>query len=198
MYKASPLQCEKQLTIKSDKMKILKLFIIVLALFLAGTTQAQVSVNVNIGSPPMWGPVGYTNVQYYYLPDVEAYYDVPSAMFIYQSGGVWIHRTYLPVRYRNYDLYSGYKVVMTDYHGSKPYYHHRDYKVRYAKGYHGPAQKNIGEKPGKGNSKGNSKFRSHSYKASSYSKGKNEGHGKSNGQGNNKSSKKGKSHGKKK
>ncbi len=172
-------------------MKTLKLLIIVMALFLAGTAKAQVSVNVNIGSPPMWGPVGYSNVQYYYLPDVEAYYDVPSSMFIYQSGGVWIHRTYLPVRYRNYDLYSGYKVVMTDYHGSKPYYHHKEYKVRYAKGYHGPAQKNIGEKPGKGHSNGNnSQFRNQSYKASNYSKGKNESHSKSKGQG--------KGHGKKK
>jgi hypothetical protein len=156
-------------------MKAFKLIVIVMALFLAGTTQAQVSVNVNIGSPPMWGPVGYSNVQYYYLPDVEAYYDVPSSMFIYQSGGVWIHRTYLPVRYRNYDLYSGYKVVMTDYHGSQPYYHHSDYKVRYAKGYHGPAQKNIGSKPGKSHSNGNSEFRNKSYKSSSYSKGHSNG-----------------------
>lgn len=151
-----------------------------MALFLAGTTQAQVSVNVNIGSPPMWGPVGYSNVQYYYLPDVEAYYDVPSAMFIYQSGGVWIHRTYLPVRYRNYDLYSGYKVVMTDYHGSQPYYHHSDYKVRYAKGYHGPAQKNIGERPEKGNSGTKMHSSGHSYKQSNQGKGNSKSQGKGN------------------
>jgi len=176
-------------------MKTLKLLVIVMALFLAGTTQAQVSVNVNIGAPPMWGPVGYSGVQYYYLPDVEAYYDIPSSMFIYQSGGVWIHRTYLPVRYRSYDLYSGYKVVMTDYHGSKPYYRHNDYKVKYAKGYHGPAQKNIGSKPGKGNSNGNSKFRNQSYKSSSYSKGKNQGPSKGQGQGNSKNSNKGNSKG---
>jgi hypothetical protein len=158
-------------------MKTLKLLVIVMALFLAGTLQAQVSVNVNIRAPPMWGPAGYTGVQYYYLPDVEAYYDVPSSMFIYQSGGVWIHRSYLPTRYRHYDLYNGYKVVMTGYHGKTPYYHHNDYKRKYAKGYHGPAQKNIGEKPGKGNSNGNSQFRNKSYKASSYSKGKSDGHG---------------------
>jgi len=163
-------------------MKTLKLLVIVMAMFLAGTSQAQVAVNVNVGAPPMWGPVGYSGVQYYYLPDVEAYYDVPSSMFIYQSGGAWIHRSYLPVRYRHYDLYSGYKVVMTDYHGKTPYYHHNDYKRKYAKGYHGPAQKNIGEKPGKGNSKGNSKFRNQSYKASSYSKAKSVGQGNGNKQ----------------
>jgi len=137
-----------------------------MGLFLFGSAQAQVSVNINLGSPPMWGPAGYADVQYYYLPDVYAYYDIHSSMFIYQSGGVWVHRSYLPSRYRNYDLYNGYKVVMTDYHGSKPYYHHSDYKRRYAKGYHGPAQHNIGARPEHGNSYGHNPRSS--YKAASH------------------------------
>lgn len=132
-------------------MKALKVVIIAMALVLAGALQAQVAV-VNLGSPPMWGPAGYSGVQYYYLPDVYSYYDVRSSMFIYQSRGKWIHRSYLPTRYRNYDLYRGYKVVMTDYHGDAPYMHFKSHKIKYAKGYRGPAQKNIGEKPGKGNS----------------------------------------------
>ena len=93
-------------------MKTLKLILLVTVLFVASNVQSQVSVNVNIGSPPPWGPVGYTEVRYYYLPDVEAYYDVQTSMFIYFGEGVWIHRTYLPARYRGYDLYYGYKVVM--------------------------------------------------------------------------------------
>jgi hypothetical protein len=130
-------------------MKTLKLIIIGMVLFLTGAVQAQVSVSVNVGSPPLWGPVGYSEVQYYYLPDVNAYYDVPSSMFIYYDGGTWVHRTYLPSRYRNYDLYSGYKVVMTDYHGNTPYIHYKEHKTKYAKGYHGPQQKTYGERPGK-------------------------------------------------
>jgi len=133
-------------------MKTLKLFLFVTALFLAVTTQAQVSVNVNLGSPPQWGPVGYSEARYYYLPDVEAYYDVPSSMFIYLDRGIWVHRTYLPTRYRNYDLYNGYKVVMTDYHGNTPYSHYREHRSQYARGYRGPEQRNIGERPDRGNS----------------------------------------------
>lgn len=133
-------------------MKALKIIVIGMALFLAGTVQAQVSVSVNFGSPPPWGPAGYTEVRYYYLPDVEAYYDVPSSMFIYYNGVTWVHRTYLPSRYRNYDLYGGYKVVMTDYCGNAPYTHHKEYKKKYAKGYHGDAQRTIGERPGRRNS----------------------------------------------
>ena len=41
-------------------MKIIKLLTIGLVLLLSSVIKAQVSVNVNIGSPPLWGPVGYT------------------------------------------------------------------------------------------------------------------------------------------
>ena len=132
-------------------MKALKLIVIVIVLFLANPVQAQLSVRLNLGSPPQWGPVGYTHARYYYLPDVESYYDVQSSMFIYLSGGVWVHRAYLPARYRNYDLYNGYKVVMNDYHGNRPYANYNDYRTRYARGYRGPAQRSIGERPGRGN-----------------------------------------------
>ena len=57
-------------------MKTLKIFIIGFVLLLAGSTQAQVSVRLNIGTPPQWGPVGYDNARYYYLPDIECYYDI--------------------------------------------------------------------------------------------------------------------------
>lgn len=127
-------------------MKVLKLLVFGIMLFIAGSTQAQISINLNIGSPPKWGPVGYTDVQYYYLPDVEAYYDIPSSMFIYFDRGAWVHRAYLPGRYRNYDLYRGYKVVMNDYRGNAPYTYFKEYKVKYAKGYRGKDQRNIGDR----------------------------------------------------
>jgi hypothetical protein len=132
-------------------MKTLKLMLIAGVFLLANSLNAQVSVSVNIGTPPLWGPIGYENVRYYYLPDVEAYYDINSSMFIYFAGGTWVHRAYLPGPYRNYDLYGGYKVVMTDYRGNAPYIYHNKYKVKYHKGYHGKPQKTFGERPGKVN-----------------------------------------------
>jgi hypothetical protein len=128
-------------------MKALKLAVVGLLLFFAVSVKSQISVQVNIGTPPQWGPSGYTDVRYYYLPDVEAYYDVSSSMFIYFNGVSWVHRSYLPNRCRNYDLYNGYKVVMTDYHGNTPYTRFREYKSKYAKGYRGQPQKTFGERP---------------------------------------------------
>jgi hypothetical protein len=134
-------------------MKKLKLIALGIFLFVSSLIQAQVSVNVNIGTPPAWGPVGYSNVQYYYLPDVQAYYDIRATQFIFIKNGKWFRSRYLPGNYRNYDLYNGYKVVLNDYHGSHPYYYFNTHKAKYYKGYKGNPQKTIGKNP---NYKGNS------------------------------------------
>ncbi|WP_432714844.1 hypothetical protein [Pedobacter sp.] len=94
--------------------------------------KAQISVNVNIGAQPSWGPSGYNHVDYYYLPEVESYYYVPTRQFIYLSGNSWVHRKSLPSRHRNYNLHSGRKVVIN---GNRPYLRHQTYRTRYASNY---------------------------------------------------------------
>ncbi|MCX6252329.1 MAG: hypothetical protein NTX61_16475 [Bacteroidetes bacterium] len=167
-------------------MRTVKFMVIGMALFLAGAIQAQVSVNVHIGAPPPWGPAGVPEVRYYYLPDVEAYYDVQTSMFIYFGGGVWVHRANLPSQFRNYDLYGGYKVVMKDYHGNTPYNNFKEHKRKWGRGYHGEAQRTIGERPGKGNPGGkNSHEGNHDNKSGGHGNDKNmkedHGHGDGNG-----------------
>ena len=145
-------------------MKTIKLIIVGLVMFLVSASKAQVSIEVNIGSPPQWGPVGYTNVRYYYLPDVEAYYDVHTSMFIYFGNGVWLHRSHLPSHYQHYDLYGGYKVVMNDYHGDRLFEHFKVHKAKYAKGYKHGSQKTYGKNPGKGNNHQNNSLNPNSTK----------------------------------
>jgi len=127
-------------------MKTFKLLVVGMLLMLACSVQGQLSVGIHIGTPPAWGPAGYDNVHYYYLPDIESYYDVQNSTFIYYSGNRWIHSRFLPARYRNYDLYGGYKVPMNGYRGNAPYAHFREHRMQYAKGYRGRAQRNIGER----------------------------------------------------
>lgn len=126
-------------------MKTLKLIAAGIVLLFSSTAmRAQVSVNVNIGSPPAWGPAGYSATEYYYLPDVQAYYDIRQSQFIYLGGSQWIRSRNLPAQYRSYDLYHGYKVVLNDYHGSRPYTYFKNHKFKYYKGYKGKPQKTIG------------------------------------------------------
>jgi len=133
---------------------------IALMLLMSVFAHAQVSVNVNIGTPPNWGPVGYDDSRYYYLPDIDTYYDVVQSQYIYDNNGTWIRERRLPAQYRQYDLYNGYKVVLTDYKGNTPYTYHAKHRANYPKGYHGKPQKNRGPKPEK-NNKRDDKQKSH-------------------------------------
>lgn len=154
-------------------MKAMKLLSALILLIVTANAEAQVSVNVNIGAPPAWAPVGYETAEYYYLPDVESYYDVRSSQFIYFGNGQWVRTRYLPRPYRHYDLYNGYKVVLTDYHGHAPYTHFKSHRVKYYKGYHGAPQRTIGVRPvkvkkikehGHGHGKGHDKGHGHGNK----------------------------------
>ena len=111
----------------------MKKLILLLALCTFGlaneSTFAQVTFRVNISSQPIWGPVGYDHVEYYYLPDIEAYYSVPRHRYYYMENGSWRSRANLPERYRNYDVYNSRKVVINE---SRPYLRHNEFKARYA------------------------------------------------------------------
>src|SRR6201999_4501720 len=76
------------------------------------SAQIHISLGLNIGSQPDWGPVGYDHADYYYMPDIDVYYDVANHQYVYLQNNVWVHAGTLPPRYANYDIYHGYKVVL--------------------------------------------------------------------------------------
>jgi len=78
---------------------------------------------------PAWGPTGYDHVEYYYLPDTEVYYSVPQHLYYYQNRGRWTSSVNLPYRYRSYDFYNSYKVVVNE---KNPWKKHKSYKEKYS------------------------------------------------------------------
>lgn len=106
------------------------------ASFTSASAQIKANPSSNNSSQPSWGPRGYDYVEYYYLPDIEVYYHVPSHQFIYRLGKNWVSSSSLPSEHSNYDLYSGYKVVINE---EKAYLNFEQHKVKYArlKGTHG-------------------------------------------------------------
>lgn len=112
-------------------MKTIKMSMIAMLFFLTTGMAAQVSVNVNIGTPPVWAPAAPVEVQYYYLPDIEVYYDVPAQRYIYLNNGAWIRTANLPQKYRGYDLYVSRPVYLKGYKGNKPYVYFKEHKVKY-------------------------------------------------------------------
>jgi hypothetical protein len=106
------------------------LLLIVAAVWLMSpaSSSAQVNINFNISSQPLWGPVSYDYVEYYYLPEYDIYYYAPGAQFVYLSGNNWVFSTSLPYRYRHANLYSTYKVVINE---PRPYLRNAYYVDHY-------------------------------------------------------------------
>jgi ABC-type nickel/cobalt efflux system permease component RcnA len=113
-------------------MKTLKLLALGVLFVVSSSVQSQVSVNVNIGPRPVWAPVqGYATVDYYYIPEVNAYYDTHSSVFVYLNGNNWVRARQLPSYYNHYDLRKCHKVVLKGYRGNQPYSHYDNHKHHY-------------------------------------------------------------------
>lgn len=115
----------------------LSLFVFSLVFVNSNDAHAQLSVNVNIGNQPLWGPVGYDYARYYYMPEIDVYYDVNNRKYTYWKGNKWITKSHLPGYYKNFDVYRTYKVVVNDNH---PWYRHQYYKGRYSRYAHNHRQ----------------------------------------------------------
>ncbi|MFN3755053.1 hypothetical protein [Flavobacterium sp.] len=146
-------------------MKTRNFILLMAVLMVTVSSQAQVSVNVNVGTPPVWAPAAPVEVRYYYIPDIEVYYDVPASRYIYLRNGKWHRSAALPAHYRGYDLRGGRTIYLTDYRGNAPYTLYKTHKVKYKgnghwknKGHYksspGKAKFKAQGHPGKGNGKG--------------------------------------------
>lgn len=114
-------------------MKALYLSLLLLAIvfFFYSPAKAQSHFDAigNIDAQPVWGPVGYDYVEYYYIPDADVYYNVPQSLFYYKIKGNWISNQNLPSRFRNYDLHKCYKVVLNE---NEPWTKHAMNKKKFA------------------------------------------------------------------
>ncbi len=75
-------------------------------------------------------PVAYNdnNDDYYYLPDVDAYYNVGQQCYYYNDGGSWVSAAYLPGAYRDYDWRSCRRYEVR---APRPYMHADFYRNRF-------------------------------------------------------------------
>jgi len=97
----------------------------------------QIYVQPAVVTPPDWAPP-YDNpagVQYYYIPDIECYYDVWNHEFVYMENGRWLFSPVLPAMYASYDLLHGHVVVL-DRMVHQPWLHHELYVQHYPRYYH--------------------------------------------------------------
>ena len=102
---------------------------------------AQIGVSIQLGHPN-WGPVAPAGSQYYYVPEIDGYYDLQAQDYIVQRNGRWAHYRTLP----GYDPRSFHPVVV-NYRGRQPWDQYRDHHARYFGQHGGPGS---GRGPGRG------------------------------------------------
>lgn len=118
------------------------------AVVFAQSSTAQISIQINIGSQPQWGPSGYDYARYYYMPAYDMYYDVRRGHYVYWDYNRWVQAPVLPARYANIDLYRTYKVVLNN---ASPWLQHNDHRNRYRSYAANKKQVNIREYNNKNN-----------------------------------------------
>ena len=98
------------------------------------TSPSHLSAQVQYSSP-LWAPPYYAGVRYYYLPDIEVYYDLSDQEFVYLDDGQWIFSPVLPAMYSWYDLYNGF-VIALDIGVYQPWLYHHYYVSHYPRYYY--------------------------------------------------------------
>lgn len=140
---STSLQCHRGIKFKNMK-KLTILSAIALSGLIYSTANAQIGIHVgfHFGTPvythqrvvvqePVYSEpaeVYNSGDDYYYLPDVDAYYSVNEQCYYYNDGENWISAAYLPGAYRDYDWRS---VRRYEVRSPFPYMHDDVYRSRY-------------------------------------------------------------------
>ncbi len=112
-------------------MKALKLLVIALCFATAANAQITTRKTVKVQAP-IWAQSNNVAANYYYLPEIDTYYDVPAQQFIYlNNSNGWVKSKRLPASQKAYDLKKGKIIYLTDYKGRKPYLLHKSHKAKY-------------------------------------------------------------------
>ncbi len=122
----------------------MKKLVLISAITMSGlfynTANAQIRLRfgINFGPRPVVvqsAPVAYCepanyngDEDYYYLPDVDAYYSVNEQCYYYMDGDQWISAAYLPGAYRDFDWRS---VRRFEVRAPRPFMHNDYYRARY-------------------------------------------------------------------
>jgi hypothetical protein len=116
---------------------------IALACISCATTYVQRPMEGRNIVPPPWAPY-YDNVnmvRYYYLPDIECYYDVWNREFVYLEDGNWMFGSTLPPDYSWYNLNTAFVVVLNQ-NVYEPWRHFHYYVAHYPRYYYETTYRN--------------------------------------------------------
>ncbi len=101
---------------------------LVVSTFAGLKSQAQVRVNINIGTPVAQQSWYANDNDYYYIPEQGVYYNTRRNVYVYPENGGWYTASRLPERYGNV-TYRNARYVRI--HDRSPFNRDNDYRQRY-------------------------------------------------------------------
>jgi hypothetical protein len=84
---------------------------------------------------PQWAPSYYDGARYYYLPDLECYFDIYAREFVFLNNGQWMYSSTFPSIYSDFDLNNSFVVVLNS-NIYQPWMHHQYYVSHYPRYYY--------------------------------------------------------------
>lgn len=119
---------------KRLKRSVLAILLVMSLFELSSCDVSSILTTTQYGTPS-WAPSYSSGVRYYYLPDIETYYDCSDQNFVYLQNGQWMFSYSLPAMYSNYDLFTGYVVVL-NINTYQPWLYHQNYTSHYPRYYY--------------------------------------------------------------
>ena len=110
---------------------MIRIFHILVLIFFIGsqTSQAQIALDTIFISRRK-STESFTKIRYYY-PNLQAYYDTRTALYIFKSNGVWVKSDYIDPYYRGYCLTNSAYVILRGYTGDTPYHFLEQHKKEF-------------------------------------------------------------------
>jgi len=84
---------------------------------------------------PAWAPPHHPGARYYYIPDIEIYYDLSDHNFAYLNNGLWIFTPQFPSIYAGFDLFNAF-IITLDVSVYEPWRYHQYYVSHYPRYYY--------------------------------------------------------------
>ena len=116
-------------------MKTLHKLIATFFLTVSSIAGAQTAGNVDTQNITSADELPSIGVRYYYYPNLDAYFDSRSNLYIFEQDGQWIKSKELTSGYRGYSLFNGVRVAITDYNGDTPYTLLKEHQKQFPKKY---------------------------------------------------------------
>ena len=96
------------------KTKIAHLLLICLLTYSVSYSQGSLSKSK---TPSKIESAVNSSIRYYYYPNLQAYFDTQSNLYIFRVNKQWISAESFPENYGGYSLYNNHRVKIDDYNG---------------------------------------------------------------------------------